>query len=553
MSGLSRLKVVGVLIIIWAGIYLPGLGEPELRGEEGRRVLPALDMMETGNWVQPYVGGVPYYSKPPGINWLIAGAFYLTGEVSEYSARLVSVYSVLGMALLIVLLKTPWLDMSAKLIAAIIFMTNISLVEKGRLIEIEPVYIFLTGAAVLVWFNSLYKLSQTGGGGRWIMWLVPGALLGYGMLVKGPVILLVFYVIAIIVTVYLRRWRDFFSIEHLAGLLVVAVIFGGWFLAARAGTDSAEMVEQMSGQMSSRVLRMPNLKFWFTNIFKSFVNFLPWLLFVPAMWDRRLLSRMGEKELRFFKAVRLGVIAGFVLILLMPGMLPRYSLPVFGPLSILLGWAISKHNELFRSDKAWKQVLVFLFGVVCVSAVGGLIFIKMSLGGLMTAAVSVAAGVYVVRNRKLLSSINRLAVCTGFIVVIAMLHYSAFGMEFVKSDDIHRPVAESINSMVPQRETVYIYRPGFQTFIFYIDRPVEYVLKGEQIDQNVRFLIIDYDKLMEFKDEHISPRKFNILFEFESRLYKPYVLVELTGRKDQIIDSNMDFVLKSGWSEGFDS
>lgn len=553
MSGLSRLKVVGVLIIIWAGIYLPGLGEPELRGEEGRRVLPALHMMETGNWVQPYVGGVPYYSKPPGINWLIAGAFYITGEVSEYSARLVSVYSVLAMALLIVLLKTPWLDMSGKLIAAIIFMTNISLVEKGRLIEIEPVYIFLTGAAVLVWFNSLYKRPSGGGGGRWIMWLVPGALLGYGMLVKGPVILLVFYVIAIIVTVYLGRWRDFFSIEHLAGLLVMAVMFGGWFLAARAGTDSAEMVEQMSGQMSSRVLRMPNFKFWLTNIFKSFVNFLPWLLFVPAMWDRRLLSRMGEKELRFFRAVRLGVIVGFVLILLMPGMLPRYSLPVFGPLSIVLGWAISKHNELFSSDKAWQQVLVFLFGLVCVSAVGGLIFIKMSLGGLVTAAVSVAAGIYIIRNRKLLSTINRLAVCTGFLVVIAMLHYSAFGMEFVKSDDIHRPVAESINSMVPQREPVYIYRPGFQTFIFYIDRPVEYVQKGEQIRNDVRFLIIDYDKLMELKDEHISPRQFKILFEFESRLFKPYVLVELSGRKNQIIDSNMDFVMKSGQTPGVDS
>ncbi len=38
----SRRKVFLVLLFAWAVIYLPGLGRQEFRGEEGRRVLPAV-------------------------------------------------------------------------------------------------------------------------------------------------------------------------------------------------------------------------------------------------------------------------------------------------------------------------------------------------------------------------------------------------------------------------------------------------------------------------------------------------------------------------------
>ena len=41
------------------------LGSLEFKGEEGRRALPAVTMLRTGNGVLPYVGGEPYFNKPP--------------------------------------------------------------------------------------------------------------------------------------------------------------------------------------------------------------------------------------------------------------------------------------------------------------------------------------------------------------------------------------------------------------------------------------------------------------------------------------------------------
>ena len=39
---------LSIVVLCWAAIYLPGLGSLEIKGEEGRRILPAVTMLETG-------------------------------------------------------------------------------------------------------------------------------------------------------------------------------------------------------------------------------------------------------------------------------------------------------------------------------------------------------------------------------------------------------------------------------------------------------------------------------------------------------------------------
>ena len=138
---LTRWKVFVIVFLLWAGIYLPSLGSPEFKGEEGRRVLPAVTMLETGNWIVPSVGGEDYYNKPPGINWLVAISFWVTGAHSELAARLVSAFFVLFFVSLLFLLPCRWLSLSGRLISAIIFFSKIIMVVKGRLIEIESVLV----------------------------------------------------------------------------------------------------------------------------------------------------------------------------------------------------------------------------------------------------------------------------------------------------------------------------------------------------------------------------------------------------------------------------
>src|SRR6266702_5912434 len=94
----SRLGAVAIVLLAWALIYLPTLGSIAIKGEEGRRILPAIRMLQTGNYVAPQVGSYPYYGKPPLVNWLVAASFKIFGARNEWTARLPSALSVLAVA-----------------------------------------------------------------------------------------------------------------------------------------------------------------------------------------------------------------------------------------------------------------------------------------------------------------------------------------------------------------------------------------------------------------------------------------------------------------------
>src|SRR3982751_4507778 len=131
----SRAASVLLMIFLWAALYLPFLGSLELRGEEGKRVMPAVQMLNGGNYLVPHLGAHPYLNKPPLINWLVAGSFRTFGIRNEWSARLPSAISVLLVALVIVIVGRDALGAVGSTIAGVCWLTTLELIDKGRAIE----------------------------------------------------------------------------------------------------------------------------------------------------------------------------------------------------------------------------------------------------------------------------------------------------------------------------------------------------------------------------------------------------------------------------------
>src|SRR5438094_10281130 len=149
-TGTSNLLVV---LLVWAAIYLPALGSHEIKGEEGRRILPAIRMIETGDYIVPRMGSATYFRKPPLANWLVAASFKILGVRNEWTARLPSALSVLAVAIAFVTVAGASLGPRGSIIAALIWMTNIGIIEKGRLIEIEALYVSVLGLAIIFWLS----------------------------------------------------------------------------------------------------------------------------------------------------------------------------------------------------------------------------------------------------------------------------------------------------------------------------------------------------------------------------------------------------------------
>ncbi|HEY0792164.1 MAG TPA: glycosyltransferase family 39 protein [Chthoniobacterales bacterium] len=305
-----------LLFLVWAGMYVPGLGVLEIRGEEGRRVLPALSMLDGGNWFVPHIGDVPYLKKPPLVNWLVAASFAATGRRNEWAARLPSALGVLALALGMFVATRRWLGPDHARFAALAVLTTVEMVDKGRLIEIDALYTAAFGLALVAWIDGADRSP-------WRRWVVPGIFLGLGLLLKGPLLLLFFYAIVLPTLARQKALAQLWSAPHVAGLLVMAVIFGAWLVPHLASPETKQAVGVWSGQYAER-LDWGDYHPVHTlgNVGRALINFLPWVLLV-------LLGRTwAGNDPPLVRGLELGTLVTFVLVMLVPGGLPRYTLPL---------------------------------------------------------------------------------------------------------------------------------------------------------------------------------------------------------------------------------
>ena len=229
---MSRAPAFAFVFLCWAAIYLPGLGSLEIKGEEGRRILPAVTMLETGNYLVPQVGSEPYFRKPPLVNWLVAGSFKLTGVRNEWSARLPSVLCVLLVAFAFLTVARSSLGPNGSLFAALIWLVNFGIIEKGRLIEIEALYVSLFGLALVCWLGWWQQRRSS-----WLTWTVPWIFLGLGLLAKGPLHLLFFYAVLVAVLHRAGELRKLLTPAHFLGLLIMTGIFAAWAVRHELHTE----------------------------------------------------------------------------------------------------------------------------------------------------------------------------------------------------------------------------------------------------------------------------------------------------------------------------
>jgi 4-amino-4-deoxy-L-arabinose transferase-like glycosyltransferase len=474
---MPRVPPLLIVTAVWAAIYLPALGSLEIKGEEGRRILPAVAMIESGNYIVPKVGSAAYFSKPPLINWLVAASFEIFGQRNEWTARLPSAFCVLGVAVAFVTVARSSLRPTGSVFAALIWLTNFGMIEKGRLIEIEALYVSLFGLAIIFWL-SFWEQNKS----PWLVWIPASIFLGFGLLAKGPTHLLFFYAIVLAVVWQAKDARIFFHPAHLVGILIMLGIFAAWAVPFAQSTTVKLAMFKWSRQFSGR-LSGEDFKFssWILNIPRSLAYFLPWLLLLSCLPNAKFSS---ERKTDIVRGLSWGIALPLLVVDLVPGSLPRYTMPLLAPACLLCA-AILTAEEV-----AWPR----LFG------------------------------------GKKFSAQDRQRIVTAIVIVtcVCISAYAAVLVPKLRARQKVKSIATQIDAAVPRAELLYALDPDYQPFLFYTHSKLVYVSEITDLPLDASYVLVQPGREKEVAESlRWAPRRAHRVLAMTDYRHRSIILLKI--------------------------
>lgn len=222
----TRQAAMFALLLGLSGMLLfANLGYPLIEPDETRYAQIALEMVESGDWIVPTLHGEPYLDKPPLLYWLTASAYRLFGP-SPWSARLPSAIAALLTVAATYGLGRRLIGDRAAWIAGLALLLSAGFVMSARFLIMDGLLAFFTTLGLLAAANGLRGQPRA-----LAWWATAGVACGLGVLVKGPIAVVV-CVPPILATSWLANRGGLRRQDWIALLLPSVLIAIPWFYLA---------------------------------------------------------------------------------------------------------------------------------------------------------------------------------------------------------------------------------------------------------------------------------------------------------------------------------
>lgn len=342
MSQRTFLVVLLLLIAIRAAL-LPVL--PALDPSEARYAVVSRDMLTRGDFVTPMIWAngsyVPFFSKPPLLFWLQAATMAVVGP-TETAARLPAfLASLLVLALTWLLLRR---DLAADTVrGALLILVSSPLFFLGAGIGLTDMLLCVAVGGALFTHYAFLRTDDPVRARR--LSLATFALLGVGMVTKGPIALVQFGIPALAWAAWRRRWADLTAQAWWPGILIFLLPWVPWFVLAERATPgfleyfflNENLLRFLSSDYGDRYggghKFPPGAAVGF-----FLLACLPWLLWLAwRLRDptarRHARARLARSDMRFFA---LAVASNVLFLSFSRHILGTYVLPVLPAAAVLL-------------------------------------------------------------------------------------------------------------------------------------------------------------------------------------------------------------------------
>ena len=331
-----RARDYGFLLLLCAALFLPGLWlVPPIDRDEPRFAQASRQMLESGDYVNIRFQDEPRLKKPVGIYWLQAASAALFSEAGDGRIWPYRVPSTFGATLAVLLTAAIAARLFGRAVgwtAAVMLATSLLLGVEARLAKTDAVLLATVCAAQLALARAYFErdsMAPPGHATPALFW----AALGLGILVKGPIIVMVSGLTAAALALWDRRACWLGRLRAWPYGLLALLVVAPWGIAIMLQTKGAFLAESVGGDLMAKVAGAQEahgappgffaVTFWAT--------FWPFSLLaglaVPWVWRHR-----QRPAARFCIA---WILPSWLIFELVPTKLAHYTLPLFPAIAIL--------------------------------------------------------------------------------------------------------------------------------------------------------------------------------------------------------------------------
>ena len=343
------------LILLCLGFFIPGIASlPPTDRDESSFAQATKQMVETGNYVDIRLQDQPRYQKPIGIYWLQAASVRLLNptHLNEiWAYRLPSLVGATVAVLMTAAIGSLLFNPLIGLLAGMMMAGCVSLNVEAHLAKTDATLL----ACITVMQYGLaraYKGLAQGWGVRLAFWLA----LGLGILVKGPIILLVLIGTLLWLRVTEKQLGWFRALRPQAGIALVLLVTAPWFVAIMLASHG-QFIQKSAGndmlakiwQGQGRGIMPPGM-----HLLVLPAMFFPFSIFAMLggidAWHRRL-----EPSVRFCLGWIIPTWAVFEISLTK---LPHYVLPTYPAIAMLAALGLlDGYPRLVLANRRWLMAL----------------------------------------------------------------------------------------------------------------------------------------------------------------------------------------------------
>lgn len=316
-------------------ITLPNLSTFGLSSSEGHRVIPALEMLETNQYLVPHLFDQPYLRKPQLVPWIFAAALSIHPD-PDFTPRLVSAFAFLLLCLSSFFFARKWFGPRAALPAGLAAALTPLFWAPARSAEIESIHNLLTALGAWITLHLLITTNK-----RPLLWSFALSLTALLMLLtKGPAGFPIFLALILSAALLTRTPKPIFKPTILVPIALAALVFAlHWSrtlaAAPNAITQSPEAFMFEPGRLTKLLAFIP----------VALLTALPTTLALLFPWGPDAKSEAEEQDqlpnLHTAKLLALSIPLALLIMMIAGVSNDRYAQPILAATSPLIGWLLT--------------------------------------------------------------------------------------------------------------------------------------------------------------------------------------------------------------------